>query len=35
MGVNTGVNFPVMFPVMFPMPAQVGCEVAPWRAARV
>lgn len=39
MGVNIGVNFPVMFPVifpaMFPMPAQVGCEVARWRAAQV
>ena len=38
-GVNIGVNFPVMFPVifpaMFPMPAQVGCEVALWRAAQV
>ena len=38
-GVNIGVNFPVMFPVifpaMFPMPAQVGCEVGPWRAAEV
>jgi len=37
-GVNIGVNFPVMFPVifpaMFPMPAQVGCEVASWRAAQ-
>ena len=37
--VNIGVNFPVMFPVifpaMFPMPAQVGCEVGPWRAAQV
>jgi len=37
--VNIGVNFPVMFPMifptMFPIPAHLGCEIAPWRAAQV